>query len=56
MRKFDIIVIGTGSDLKVSAETSDAGWLVSVVEEGHFGGTCLNRGGIPPKCSSTAPI
>ena len=49
MRKFDLIVIGSGSGLEVSAETSDAGWSVAVVEEGPFGGTCLNRGCIPSK-------
>ncbi|PKB71190.1 MAG: hypothetical protein BZY87_06890 [SAR202 cluster bacterium Io17-Chloro-G6] len=49
MRKFDPIVIGSGSGLEVSSEASDAGWSVAVVEEGPFGGTCLNRGCIPSK-------
>ncbi len=49
MRKFDLIVIGSGSGLEISAEASDAGWSVAVVEEGPFGGTCLNRGCIPSK-------
>lgn len=49
MRKFDLIVIGTGSGLEVSSEASDAGWSVAVIEEGPFGGTCLNRGCIPSK-------
>ena len=49
MRKFDLIVIGSGSGLEVSSEASDAGWSVAVVEEGPFGGTCLNRGCIPSK-------
>ena len=49
MRKFDLIVIGSGSGLEVSADASDAGWSVAVVEEGPFGGTCLNRGCIPSK-------
>ncbi|MCH8989438.1 MAG: mycothione reductase [Chloroflexi bacterium] len=49
MRKFDLIVIGSGSGLEISADASDAGWSVAVVEEGPFGGTCLNRGCIPSK-------
>jgi len=49
MRKFDLIVIGSGSGLEVSADVSDAGQSVAVIEEGPFGGTCLNRGCIPSK-------
>ncbi|MCH8894002.1 MAG: mycothione reductase [Chloroflexi bacterium] len=49
MRKFDLIVIGSGSGLEVSADVSDAGRSVAVIEEGPFGGTCLNRGCIPSK-------
>jgi mycothione reductase len=49
MRKFDLIVIGSGSGLEVSADASDAGQSVAVIEEGPFGGTCLNRGCIPSK-------
>ena len=49
MRKFDLIVIGSGSGLEVSADVSDAGQSVAIVEEGPFGGTCLNRGCIPSK-------
>ena len=49
MRKFDLIVIGSGSGLEVSADVSDAGRTVAIIEEGPFGGTCLNRGCIPSK-------
>jgi len=49
MRNFDLIVIGSGSGLEVSADASDAGWNVAVIEEGPFGGTCLSRGCIPSK-------
>ncbi|MCH7737948.1 MAG: dihydrolipoyl dehydrogenase [Chloroflexi bacterium] len=49
MRKFDLIVIGSGSGLEVSADVSDAGRSVAIIEEGPFGGTCLNRGCIPSK-------
>ncbi len=49
MRKFDFIVIGSGSGLEVSAGLSHAGWSVAIVEEGPFGSTCLNRGCISSK-------
>ena len=49
MTTFDIIVIGSGSGLEVSADASDRGLSVAVLEEGPFGGTCLNRGCIPSK-------
>ena len=34
MRKFDFIVIGSGSGLEVSADLSDASWAIAIVEEG----------------------
>ncbi len=46
---FDLIVIGAGSGLEVSSAAAENGWTVAVVEEGPFGGTCLNRGCIPSK-------
>ena len=49
MNKFDLMVIGSGSGLEVSADAADRGLSVAVVEEGPFGGTCLNRGCIPSK-------
>ncbi|PKB64266.1 MAG: hypothetical protein BZY80_03305 [SAR202 cluster bacterium Io17-Chloro-G2] len=49
MDKFDLMVIGSGSGLEISAEASERGMSVAVVEEGPFGGTCLNRGCIPSK-------
>lgn len=49
MERFDLIVIGGGSGLEVSAAAAGQGWRVAVVEEGAFGGTCLNRGCIPSK-------
>ncbi|MBU0953402.1 MAG: dihydrolipoyl dehydrogenase [Nanoarchaeota archaeon] len=47
--QFDVLVIGAGSGLTVSAAAADRGLKVAVVEEGPFGGTCLNRGCIPSK-------
>ena len=49
MNKFDVMVIGSGSGLEVSSEAAERGLSVAVVEEGPFGGTCLNRGCIPSK-------
>ena len=49
MTSFDLVAIGTGSGLEVSAEAAEKGLSVAVVEEGPFGGTCLNRGCIPSK-------
>lgn len=46
---YDLVVIGSGSGLDVSAEAADAGMRVAVVDNGPFGGTCLNRGCIPSK-------
>lgn len=46
---FDLIVIGAGSGLRVSSAAADAGLSVAVIEQGPFGGTCLNRGCIPSK-------
>lgn len=49
MKKFDMIVIGSGSGLEVSAAAIDRGLKVAIIESGPFGGTCLNRGCIPSK-------
>jgi len=49
MQQFDLMVIGSGSGLEVSAEGAALGLSVAIVEEGPFGGTCLNRGCIPSK-------
>ncbi len=48
-RKFDLIVIGSGSGLDVAAAAAGSGMQVAIVEEGPMGGTCLNRGCIPTK-------
>ena len=49
MTSFDLVVIGTGSGLDVASEAAESGLSVAVVENGPFGGTCLNRGCIPSK-------
>ena len=60
VKSFDLIVIGSGSGLEVSLEGADRGLSVAVIEQGPFGGTCLNRGCIPSNsdfaCSLFAPF
>ncbi|MBA2464888.1 MAG: mycothione reductase [Nocardioidaceae bacterium] len=45
---FDLAVIGTGSGNGI-ADDSFTDWEVAIIEQGVFGGTCLNRGCIPTK-------
>ncbi len=47
---FDAIVIGSGqSGPPLAARLSGAGMTVAVIEQGKFGGTCVNNGCIPTK-------
>ncbi|MHC4159923.1 MAG: dihydrolipoyl dehydrogenase [Planctomycetota bacterium] len=47
---FDVVVIGSGPGGYAAAiRCAQRGASVAVVEKGHFGGTCLNRGCIPSK-------
>ena len=48
MRALYLIVIGSG--LEVSADVSDAGRSIAMIEEGSFGGTCLYRAASRPRC------
>ncbi|MBI2040063.1 dihydrolipoyl dehydrogenase [Candidatus Microgenomates bacterium] len=49
MKKFDVIVVGSGAGLEVASFAAERGMSVAIVEEGPLGGTCLNRGCIPSK-------
>ena len=49
MQHFGLMVLGSGSGLEVSSEAAGLGLSVAIIEEGPFGGTCLNRGCIPSK-------
>lgn len=49
MKKFDVLVIGSGAGLEVASYASEKGLSVALVEEGPLGGTCLNRGCIHSK-------
>ena len=48
MTDFDVIIIGTGSgNTIITPEFDDLN--IAIIENGTFGGTCLNRGCIPSK-------
>jgi len=49
MKKYNLIVIGSGAGMNVASAAYDQGLRVAVVEHGPMGGTCLNRGCIPTK-------
>jgi len=49
MKKFDVLVVGSGAGLEVASFASEKDMSVAIVEEGPLGGTCLNRGCIPSK-------
>jgi len=49
VKKFDLIVIGSGAGMNVAANAVAHGMNVAVIDNGPLGGTCLNRGCIPSK-------
>ena len=50
MNKSDIIIIGSGpGGYRTAAYAASKGKTVTIFEEGHLGGTCLNVGCIPTK-------
>ncbi|MBZ0166897.1 MAG: FAD-dependent oxidoreductase, partial [Candidatus Omnitrophica bacterium] len=49
MKKYDVIVIGSGGGSKITAPAARLGLKVAVIEKDRLGGTCLNRGCIPSK-------
>ncbi|MFX0100633.1 MAG: dihydrolipoyl dehydrogenase family protein [Candidatus Hodarchaeota archaeon] len=49
MKKYDLVVIGSGVGLTVLSQASSYGLKVALVESGKMGGTCLTRGCIPTK-------
>lgn len=48
MPHFDLVIIGTGSGNSIPGQEFDH-WNIALVEDGLFGGTCLNVGCIPTK-------
>jgi len=49
MKKYDVIVIGSGSGMLIVYEALSLGLNVALVDKGPLGGTCLNLGCIPSK-------
>ncbi len=49
MKKFDLIVIGSGGGTQISSPAFEMGYKTAIIEESKLGGTCLNRGCIPSK-------
>lgn len=49
MGRYDVIVIGSGSGMKVVWSALKEGLRVALVDKGPLGGTCLNNGCIPSK-------
>lgn len=49
VKKFDLIVIGSGAGLDVASAAAQTGMKVAIIEKSRMGGTCLNRGCIPSK-------
>src|SRR5262245_18074108 len=47
MKKFDVIVIGSGGGAKIISPAARLGLKVAAIEREALGGTCLNRGCIP---------
>ncbi len=49
MKTYDYIIIGAASSLSIVQALEEKKIKVALIEEGPFGGTCLNRGCIPSK-------
>lgn len=54
MKKYDLIVLGSGAANIVQEEALKQGLKVAHIEKGKWGGTCLTRGCIPTKVMTTA--
>ncbi len=49
MKRYDVIVIGSGVGLSLAFKAVAAGRKVALIERGPLGGTCLNVGCVPSK-------
>jgi mycothione reductase len=49
MKKYDLIVVGSGAGMIIVSRGIRAGMKVALVDHGPMGGTCLNNGCIPSK-------
>ena len=48
MPHYDLVIVGSGSGNSLVTPELD-GWRIAIIEQGVFGGTCLNVGCIPTK-------
>jgi len=46
--QYDLVIFGSGSGNSIVTPALDS-WRIAIIEEGAWGGTCLNRGCIPTK-------
>lgn len=53
MKKYDMIIIGTGAGNIILEAALEKGLKCAQIERGKFGGTCLTRGCIPTKVMAT---
>ncbi|MDO4711817.1 MAG: FAD-dependent oxidoreductase [Peptostreptococcaceae bacterium] len=53
MKKYDMIVVGTGAGNIILEAALEQGLSCAQIERGKFGGTCLTRGCIPTKVMAT---
>jgi len=49
MKKYEVIVVGSGCGMIIVEEALAHGRKVALVDKGPLGGTCLNLGCIPSK-------
>ena len=55
MKKYDVIVVGSGCGMSIIEEAAAHGLKVALVDKGPLGGTCLNLGCIPSKMLIQVP-
>lgn len=49
MKRFDIVIVGSGAGLMVMEAALNKGYRCAIIEKAKFGGTCLTKGCIPSK-------
>jgi len=49
MKKYDVIVVGSGAGMRVASNALQKDMKVAVIDHGLMGGTCLNNGCLTSK-------
>ncbi len=49
MKKFDVVIVGSGAGLMLAEAALQSGKTCALIEQAKFGGTCLTKGCIPSK-------